>query len=227
MKSIYVYGDSIMKATIPDENMKYRFHAEEFTKRFYALPVNLTNRAKFGAYVDKGLSIVEADLKKGIECDIALVEYGGNDCNFDWQAISQNPDAVHNPKTVLERFLSLMTEIIVKLRDNGITPVMMTLPPVDSDKYFSYITRDGKNGENILRWLGSVDVISKYQEMYSNDVFELAKKLRVFCVDIRSFLSKYNIKELVSPDGIHPSAFGYDLIFGKLYDVLESKLLLS
>ena len=61
MNNIYVYGDSIMKATLPDENMKYRFHIDEYMTEFNRLPVNIVNRAKFGAYADKGLSILEKD----------------------------------------------------------------------------------------------------------------------------------------------------------------------
>ena len=32
--TIYVYGDSIMKATCPDEDMRYHFHIDEFLKGF-------------------------------------------------------------------------------------------------------------------------------------------------------------------------------------------------
>lgn len=224
MNNIYVYGDSIMKATLPDMNMRYHFHISEYLERFSALPVNIVNRAKFGAYADKGLAIMESDLKKGIDCDIALVEYGGNDCNFDWAAIAENPEGHHDPKTILDRFIMLMTDMVTKLKEKEITPVMMTLPPIDSEKYFECITRDGKSRENILQWLGSVDTIYKYQEMYSNAIAELAKKLGAFCIDMRSYLLPYGTEELVSADGIHPSERGYELIFGRLYDILFDKL---
>ncbi len=220
MNNIYIYGDSIMKATIPDENMKYHFHINEYIERFFKLPVNIVNKAKFGAHIDKGFSIIEKDLAKSVECDIALVEYGGNDCNFDWNAIAESPEAQHDPKTILDKFVATLTEIVVRLRAAGVRPVLMTLPPIDSQKYFNFITRDGKNGENILRWLGDIEVISRYQEMYSNAVSELASKLQVFCIDIREYLMRYNLCEIISEDGIHPSANGYKLIFDKLYDVL-------
>ena len=115
-----------------------------------------------------------------------------------------------------------MTRIIGRLVDCGIKPVMMTLPPINSDKYFNCITRDGKSRENILKWLGDVDVIYRYQEMYSDAVATLAHKLGVFCVDVREYLLGYNNLELVSADGIHPSAKGYELIFGKLFEVLKN-----
>lgn len=221
MNNVYIYGDSIMKATLPDEKMKYHFHFAEYVKNFSDLPVNITNRAKFGAYAEKGLSIVEADLKKGIECDIALVEFGGNDCNFDWTAIAKNPKAHHDPKTILEHFNKFMTEIILKLRNVGVKPVLLTLPPINGEKYFSFITRDGTDGDNILSWLGSVDVIEQFQKLYSDAISALSEKLGVFCLDIRSYLLSNNTCDLVSCDGIHPSAFGYQLIFKKIREALE------
>ena len=224
MKNIYIYGDSIMKATLPDANMKYRFHISDYLNRFSALPVNIVNRSKFGAYVDKGLAIVESDIKKQVDCDVALIVYGGNDCNFDWAAIANNPNEKHLPKTVLDKFLSTMTDIVTKLRNRGVVPVMMTLPPVHAARYFECITRDGKCGENILSWLGDVEFIFRYQEMYSNAIAELAKKLKVLCIDMRSYLSTYSVAEIVSADGIHPSERGYELIFAKLYECFKKIL---
>ena len=224
MNNIYVYGDSIMKATIPDENMKYHFFANEYMEKFLKLPVSIVNRAKFGAYAEKGLAIIEKDLAKGVDCDIALVEFGGNDCNFDWSAIAVSPEAQHDPKTLPEKFIETMTKIISRLRENGIRPVMMTLPPVDAQRYFNFITRDGKNGENILKWLGDVEIISRYQKMYSDAVSKLASHLQVFCIDIRGYLSEYSLSEIISADGIHPSSKGYKLIFDRLYEVLAQHI---
>ena len=221
MSKIYVYGDSIMKATLPDEKMKYHFHIAEYMEPFSSLPVDIVNRAKFGACADKGLAILENDIKKGIECDIALVEFGGNDCNFNWNEIAERPDEHHDPKTILSTFLETMTSIIEKLRSLGIKPVMMTLPPISSEKYFQCIARDENSKGNILRWLGDVEVIYNYQEMYSDAVAELAHKLGVFCVDVREYLLGYRILDLVSADGIHPSAIGYNLIFEKLFETLK------
>ena len=226
--TIYVYGDSIMKATSPDADLKYHFHISDYLEKFSKLPVKIVNRAKFGAYAEKGLSIVESDMKKGVKCDIALLEYGGNDCNFDWAAIAEDPDGHHDPKTLLDNFVSLMKTMAEKLISNGIKPVMMTLPPIDSQRYFRFITRNGENGDNILKWLGDVNRIYRYQEMYSNAVEKLAYNMGVTCIDMRSYiLPDPRFKDLISEDGIHPSKAGYELIFDKLYEILQNKLELS
>lgn len=222
MSKIYVYGDSIMKATLPDDKLKYHFHIAEYMKPFSSLPVNIVNRAKFGACAEKGLTILENDIKKGIECDIALVEFGGNDCNFNWNEIAKRPDEHHDPKTILSAFLETMTNIVKRLRSVDIKPVMMTLPPISSEKYFKCIARDEHSKGNILKWLGDVDVIYRYQEMYSDAVAELARKLGVFCIDVREYLLGHSNLEIVSADGIHPSEAGYELIFEKLFTVLRN-----
>ena len=33
---IYIYGDSLLKATVPDENMHYRFHLPEVMAQYRA-----------------------------------------------------------------------------------------------------------------------------------------------------------------------------------------------
>lgn len=226
--TIYVYGDSIMKATSPDANLKYHFHISDYLEKFSKLPVKIVNRAKFGAHAEKGLSIIESDINKGLKCDIALLEYGGNDCNFDWPAIAEDPDGHHDPKTLLDNFVSLMKTMAEKLMSNGVKPVMMTLPPIDSQRYFRFITRNGENGDNILKWLGDVNRIYRYQEMYSNAVEKLAYNMGVACIDVRScILPDPHFKDLISEDGIHPSEAGYELIFNKLYEILQDNLSLS
>lgn len=225
LNTIYIYGDSIMKATSPDENMKYHFHIGEYLEKFAQLPVTIVNRSKFGAYAEKGLSIVDSDIDKGMKCDIALIEYGGNDCNFDWAAIAEDPEGNHEPKTLPERFVFLMKTMIEKLVSNGVKPVMMTLPPIDSQKYFKFITSRGINGDNILKWLGDLSTIYRYQEMYSNAVERLAYQMGILCIDMRSYmLPNRNFNQLISADGIHPSQDGYRLIFDKLFDILKADI---
>ena len=59
MRNVYIYGDSLLKATVPDEELKYHFHLPEIMARYPSDRVQVTNRAKMGATVSKGLSLVE------------------------------------------------------------------------------------------------------------------------------------------------------------------------
>ena len=83
---IYIYGDSRLKATVPDGDFHYHFHINEVMQRYQTKLVEVVNRSKMGATIRKGLSLVRHDLDRGLEARYALVSYGGNDSDFDWAA---------------------------------------------------------------------------------------------------------------------------------------------
>ena len=52
------------------------------------------------------------------------------------------------------------------VREQGMTPVMMNLPPVDSIKYLNWLCRSGTGiqKENLLQWLRDPEIIYRHQE---------------------------------------------------------------
>lgn len=219
--SIYIYGDSILKATVPDEALKYHFHIQQFLKRFEQLPVNLVNRARFGATVEKGEKILQADLEKALPCQVALLEFGGNDSNFNWPAIAQAPQQQHLPATPVVLFEQKLASLVQQLKSRGILPVLMNLPPIHAQRYFDFFSRT-LDRQNLLSWLhGDVQHIYRYQEMYSTAVEKVARLEGVDYIDVRSrFLADEQFEQLISADGIHLSEAGYDLLF----DALKAEL---
>lgn len=221
---ICIYGDSLMKGAIPVALTRYQFIIGKYLDKILErLPLNILNRARFGAPVTKGASMLEQDLARNITAKYTLLEYGGNDCNFDWSAISANPAGTHLPKTDLETFtntLSSMTDALVKA---GSQPVLMTLPPIDAEKYLDHICSAGCSRENILTWLGDTNMIYRFQELYSDAIGTLAVRKGLPLVNVRPlFLDKHNYKQLISPDGIHPSELGYDIMYSALSQRLEA-----
>lgn len=81
MLRIAVFGDSLMKGTLPDEQLRYHFHTDLFETPLAGLHAEVTNKSVFGATSRKGVTLVQRDLARGHRYDWALVEYGGNDCN--------------------------------------------------------------------------------------------------------------------------------------------------
>ena len=67
MERAFIYGDSLLKATVPDENMHYRFHLPEVMAQYPTDRLEVVNRAKMGATVTKGLSLVEHDVQRGMD----------------------------------------------------------------------------------------------------------------------------------------------------------------
>ena len=57
MRNVYIYGDSLLKATVPDEELKYHFHLPEIMARYPSDRVQVTNRAM--------LSRAQAGIRKG------------------------------------------------------------------------------------------------------------------------------------------------------------------
>ena len=96
-KQVYIYGDSLLKATMPDEGYHYHFHYDEVLQRYPERRTQVVNRSKMGATISKGESLVQHDLNRGLEADYALVAYGGNDSDYDWAAIDADPAGNHHP----------------------------------------------------------------------------------------------------------------------------------
>ena len=221
--SVIVYGDSIMKATTTDDRMRPKFNIKDYVERLWReCGVQIIDRARFGATILKGYKNLQADLGKGIEGAYALLEYGGNDCDYDWKAISEDPCGTHLPRTSLPEYISTLETMVEKLQRSNIKPVLMTLPPIDSDRYFQFIVKKGLNSDNILSWLGDTQMIYRFHELYSNAIVRFSEKKKLPLVDVRSkFLDKHNFKELISEDGIHPSLQGYELMYDTVKDYIK------
>ena len=216
MERAFIYGDSLLKATVPDENMHYRFHLPEVMAQYPTDRLEVVNRAKMGATVTKGLSLVEHDVQRGMDARWALVAYGGNDSDFDWEAIAAAPEQEHLPHTVLPEFIEKLRCAVQELASAGVQPVLMTLPPIDGQRYFQFISRRADGG-SILRWLGDVGRIYRHQELYSDAVAALALTEGLPLIDVRrQFLPMRDLPRYIAADGIHLTMPGYRQLFDAL-----------
>ena len=217
MERAFIYGDSLLKATVPDENMHYRFHLPEVMAQYPTDRLEVVNRAKMGATVTKGLSLVEHDVQRGMDARWALVAYGGNDSDFDWDAIQERPEEEHIPRTALPEFRSTLLSMLQKLRDQSVQPVLMTLPPIDAQRYLDFLCRAGRSKERIMAWLGDIQHIYRHQELYSDTVAQVAYETGTPIIRVReSFLREKHLPGLISPDGIHLTMEGYTKMFDTL-----------
>ena len=214
-EKIVVWGDSVAKGVIYDEQAgRYSITKNSAVNQVGSyLGVEILNRSKMGITIEKGSQIIMKDLEDGLTADIALVEYGGNDCDFIWSEVSESPDTDHKPRTPLDIFEKNLRGIVEKLSLNKIKTALTTLPPLVADKYFKFITRNGLSKENILKWLGDINHIYRYHEMYSLIIQRIAREYGCILYDLRSaFLSKWNNGDYVCEDGVHPNDLGQALI---------------
>ena len=215
---ITVYGDSILKGVLLEDG-KYRINREweERLSREHGLEIR--NKAHFGSTIGKALALIRRDAeKKYEEGELAVLEFGGNDCDYDGAAISADPEGSYDCKTPPALFDGEYREAARLIRESGREPVLLTLPPIDSRRYLRFICRDGLSQENILRWLGDVDAIYRWQEKYSAMVGAIAAEEGLRVIDLRGgFLRDgHRPEELLCEDGIHPSHLGQGLIFRTL-----------
>lgn len=225
MRNVYIYGDSLLKATVPDEELKYHFHLPEIMARYPSDRVQVTNRAKMGATVSKGLSLVEHDAARGLDADYALICYGGNDSDYDWAAIDADPGADHRPNTELPVFADTLHETLDALRQGGVQPVMMTLPPIDGERYLSFLCRDNLRRDRILSWLGEPQMIYRHQELYADTAAEIALRENIPLIPVRqTFLCNHRLSQLIAADGIHLTMPGYERLFDTLADWVKKNI---
>lgn len=214
-RNVAIFGDSILRGVIIDEeNGKYKFsdHIDwEFMED--KLNIKIDNNAKMGAVIGYGKKKLEKYLDTHDDMFAVLIEFGGNDCDFNWQEVANNPQYNHQPKTPLNEFKNTLIEMIDILQQKNIKPILMNLPPIHSKLYYDWIRRDIANGDNILEFLGDIEQITRHQSRYSNVIAEVANLKKVELVDVRSaFLSTRFYLTYMCKDGIHPNQKGGQLV---------------
>lgn len=219
--TVNVYGDSVLKGVIYDaEKGKYvPGHGTALMALRDRFSLDIRNYSKFGATVDDIRKLIESDLEKGYGCDIIVLETGGNDCDFDWAAISAEPDKPHYPRISVCDYAKKLTDLIGFIKERGITPVISTIPPIDAVKYLDHVCRKGLSRENILKWMGGdPQLIARWQEQYSSVNESVARETGCMVCDCRlPFLGRKNYGKLMCDDGIHPTKKGQTLIAASFY----------
>ncbi len=95
-----------------------------------ALGIELANKSVFGSWMTKTRRTQDRSLRNGASVQIGIIESGTNDSDYDWSAVSANPDAEHLQRCPLDEFERLMEEAVSVARQNKITPVIMIPTPL-------------------------------------------------------------------------------------------------
>ncbi len=212
MKKIKIYGDSILKGVMFNEELnRYKL----FGYRFNELAENgieVENNCKMGATIEQGFEIMKDTLEDCDKDTVVILEYGGNDCNYNWSEVSDNPKGDFLPNTPAEKFQEVYLKMIDYARKKGATVAVCNLVPIDSERFMNWVSR-GLNFDNILNWLGDINRIARWQEYYSHIAEKVAKTAKCPVLDLRSiFLAHQSMKNMIGIDGIHPSPEGHSLI---------------
>lgn len=220
--SVCVFGDSVTRGVVFDSVRKrYTLLCDSFANLISNnFPVSIRNYSKFGCTVTKGLEMMQKHRSELAGFDYTVLEFGGNDCDFNWPEVSAAPERDHRPGTPPDLFEQDYIKMIDEIKQSGSRPVLLTLPPIDAKRYFAWISR-GLNPRAILNWLGDVEHIYRWHESYNLAVCRIAKECCAPLIDISSaFLETKNYRDLICEDGIHPNESGHRLISSEISKTL-------
>lgn len=224
MQDLCIFGDSIAKGIIFDE-MKQRYTV--LKDNFIALAaerIGLTARnfASFGATTKKGRRILDRRSEEIGECRYTLLEFGGNDCNLDWSAIAEDPNTEGLASVPLPEFMKTYESMIDKVLEAGSCPILLTLPPLDSDYFFANIS-EGRNAGNILTFLGGdLENINRWHEGYNEGIRAIAAERNLPLIDLSGAFPAADSKKYLCKDGMHPNEAGHRRLAECITPALQS-----
>ena len=214
---LVVFGDSILKGVITIPNSAKLFDVTENDSLSLAqkeLGFELDNRSIYGNITSKGLVKLQKFFEKGGEADFCIIEFGSNDCDYDWNIFK--PDAELPPaseikqKVPLAEYLENLKQMVELCRSNKVTPLMMGLIPYVCDDWYKTIIK-GQDEAAILDFLGgNPEQLCKNQLIYKNAQADFVQKNNVQFLDPWTIFEGH--KELMCYDGIHPNEKGYELL---------------
>lgn len=213
-------GDSIIKGVlVQSEGERSRYSLAEKSiveccaERLGGESLNL---GKMGCTIEAGERILNRCLDKMSGAQYVLLEYGGNDSDYNWQEIAEAPEKEHFPRTRLEVFEQVYERVINKIKAMGAIPLVLSLPPMDAERYFAFFSQKWEEGfrANVMRWLGgSTNTIMSGHELYNLATMRVAQRTGTQWIDVTSGLLKdHNYRAYLCDDGIHPNERGHRMI---------------
>lgn len=220
--NIAALGDSLTRGVILNNENRYSVLKGSFIDIISEkLNLCIKNYAKFGCTIGFGHNVIDRHSSDISASHITFLEFGGNDCDFDWKTIADDPTSEHTPKTILDSFKKQFLALVKRVKELGSKPIILSLPPIDSDAYFSFISRfmNDVQKANVVSWLGGdINIITRWHETYNRALFEISESTSTPIIDITSPFENYNggMMALMCTDGIHPNAKGHELIAGSI-----------
>lgn len=124
----------------------------------------------------------------------------------------------------INEFVNTYTEIIKIIKSKNKKPVLISLPPIDAQKYINRFSK-GLNKDNIMKWMNyNPYFLTNWHERYNIEVFKLAINNNISIIDITSkFLEQKDYSMFICEDGIHPNEEGHKIIAETIKEHIEKK----
>lgn len=183
--------------------------------------ISVVNKGVFNDNSDLLLKRLDKDVIEE-HPDFTIIGIGGNDCNFEWKEVAENPGENHNPIVPIERYIENLKTMIFTLKEEGITPIILTLPPLDPVRYYQYISK--QYGSAISHWISMVGGIEHWHGMYNQALNKFVDGIDAIKIDVRTALKKAgDLSQYISQDGIHLTPIGYQEVSKTIFKELNKK----
>ncbi len=157
--------------------------------------------------------------------DKTLIIQPESGLQYNWQEIAANPSGQHVPVMDLVAYKAQYTNRIAQARAHGQEPVLVSLPIMDENRYFAFITRGMSMQErkNLLYWLGGkTERLRNIHALYNLSLFRLAAQQCVHIIDITSpMLASAHYEQLLEQDGVTLSPEGKQLVDNELSTLIS------
>lgn len=211
---ITVFGDSITKGVVTSKGRRQVAECPAVSIIENALGVKITNHSTFGQTLSRLVS--RGDIDKFIgdinpsDDNVVIISLGGNDSDYDWPTVAQNPEFDHQPKTPPKEFKRLMLDTIDRLQAAGVRVCLTSIAPMDSKRFFDEIISKQADPSRVLTFLhGDIENLYRHQEYFNSIVIKCAQTKKCYLIDIRSkLLYCRNYLDFYCDDGIHPNELG-------------------
>ena len=224
--SITLFGDSIGKGVYTDNGRVevIKNNAVDLLAANYGL--NIDNKSVYGlslkkffdrGFIDDYLNALPSDKE-----NVAVLELGGNDADYDWKSIVNAPTIQHGSKTDITEYREDLTTIVKKLHQAKVKTYVCSIIPISSERYFKNVISKIANAEKVLDFFhGDFNTIHRHQEIFNSELLKVAIKNGVELIDLRTqFLLSNTFEDLICLDGIHPNKNGQYLIYKTVSNML-------
>ena len=215
MAVVRLFGDSVLRGVVYDpEADRYRLCRDQLALN----GAEIRNECRMGATSRNGVDTVRRRLDSITPGTVAVIEYGGNDCNYDWKSIAAHPERAADCAVLPDEYTRNMTTMVTELSRAGARVWISTLLPLAEEKFFRAITK-GLSAESVMKWLGYRHRLTEWQRYYSDMAAETAKRMGLPLIDLRGRFGEGR-DELFCEDGIHPTEAGHVLV----HRIVENEL---
>ncbi len=216
--NIIVIGDSICRGFFyqNQEIKKIEHSAIDLIENSYNCKIhNLSvfgqtlKRAYEKKFHERAVSLFEKEKQ-----NVVVIALGGNDADYDWLKVEQEPNAKHFPKTEIKEFEKILSEMIDYFRPYNAKVIVNSIFPIDSKRFFDNIICKKYDKEKILEFLkNDVSNLSRHQESFNNTLVKVVSKTKCQFLDYRSpILLQNDFLSYICEDGIHPNDKGHAFI---------------